>query len=658
MTEKEKKQVEEILLSMNPEERKRYMDSLRYKAQGLTGYPSIDEPWMKNYQPGAREIANNIDKNKSLSDVLIEKFDEHSEIPALKYFNATLSREDFKRLIEKWAKAFREIGVEADEIVPIYGTFFPDICAMILALNQIGAIAYPLKLNESKEDFERETSASKIAIVYDGMWNNFKDVFNDDRFKYVISVSAADGILPPLEQVVRFKSHLDAVKSNSKMPSSKKFLHSKDMMKMADAYRGEYKEPFKKDRLAFINTSSGSTINGSVKGIMVTNEAAVAQLGKCVAAEIPFNYGEKVLMNLPPMASTAMFCLFFLPLYKGMTVINEPRLDANKFYSQILQLKPQVALVSGSLWKKFFRDLQKDSKERGTPNLDFFRMPIVGGEGVTACELESMNEALKFCGSPVTMFSGYGMSEIFSVFSVEKNDVKHREDKSKPVISVGMPLPNAKAGIFDENGNELMYNQRGELYIYDKDTVMKGYFKKPKLTADVLKGEWIHSGDIAEIDEEGNIYIYGRKEDKVTLPNGKDMYLFDIANKIKEDQNVQDVMIFTHPLADGTSYLFAHILFKSNFYDDKNKELELIDKYLDFSFNGEVKIDGYKEHDGAFVISPITTKSDRNAMYNDKENYKKIIDGEEYNVDLIESSEGLQKNITKKGQTKILKKQM
>ena len=226
MTEKEKKQVEEILLSMNPEERKRYMDSLRYKAQGLTGYPSIDEPWMKNYQEHAKEIANNVDKSKTISDVILEKIDEHKEIDALKYFNATISRPDFKLLVEKWAKAFREIGVEKDEVVPIYGTFFPDVCAMILALNQIGAISYPLKLSESKEDFEKETADSKVAIVYDGMWNNVKDVFSDDRFKYVISVSAADGILPPLKQAVQLKSYLDAVKSNSKMPLSKKFFHS------------------------------------------------------------------------------------------------------------------------------------------------------------------------------------------------------------------------------------------------------------------------------------------------------------------------------------------------------------------------------------------------------------------------------------------------
>jgi len=658
MEKHELKEMEEKLLSMTPEERKQYLDGIYYKANGLTGYASIDEPWMKNYQPNAREIANDIAYDKSISDVVMDKFPEHEGIDALKYFNLTLSRDDLKLLVEKWAKAFREIGIEADEVVPIYGTFFPDVCAMILALNQIGATSYPLKLSESREDFERETCDSKVAIVYDGMWPNVADVFSDDRFKYVISVSAADGIYPPLQQVVKMKSYLDSIKSKSKMPTGKKYLHSKDMMEMAEAYRGEYKEPFKEGRIAFITSSSGSTINGQVKGIMSTNEAAVAQLAKCVAAEIPFNKGESVLTSLPPTASTAMFCLYLLPLYKGMTVIDEPRLDEEKFYSQVLHYKPQVAFMTGSFWKKFFRELQKESKGKGIPDLSFLRMPIIGGEGVTPRELESMNEILKLCGSPVSMFNGYGMSEFFSVYSVEKDDVKHKEDKTKAAISVGLPLPNVKAGIFDANGNELRYNERGELYMADKDVVMKGYYKKPELTAKTLADGWLHTGDIAEIDEEGHLYIYGRHNDITTLPNGKEVYLFDIANTIREDQNIEDAMVFSIPLATGENALLAHVIFEPNFYGDRNKELELIDKYLDLAFKGEVTIDGYKEHERAFTISPTTAKADRNMMYHDQSDYKKIIDGEEYTVDLVEEKDGLIKTISKKEKGKILQKQI
>lgn len=651
---KDTTKIEEISRILNiSEEQKKYFDN------GLTGYASLDEPWMKNYQPGAREIANNIVQGKSISDVVIEKIDEHSEIDALKYFNATISRPDFKELIEKWAKAFREIGVEADEVVPIYGTFFPDVCAMILALNQIGATSYPLKLTSTKEDFEKETEDSKVAIVYDGMWNYVKDIFSDDRFKYVISVSAADGVYPPLKQIVQFKSHLDAVKSKSKMPSSKKFLHSKDMMEMADAYRGDYKEPFKKDRIAFINTSSGSTIDGKVKGIMSTNEAALAQLAKTDAAQIPYYKGDRVLTSLPPTVSTSMFCLFLYPLYKGLTIIDEPRINEEKFYSQVTSYKPQVAFATGSFWKKFYRELQKEGRKKGLPDLSYLKMPIVGGEPMTPRELQSLNEALKLCGSPATIFDGYGMSELFSVFSTEKESTKAKEDRSKPVMCAGLPFPNIQAGIFDENGNELTYNQRGELYMRDKDIVMKGYYKKPELTEEVLKDDgWLYSGDIAEIDEEGLVYIYGRKSDKTTLPNGKEVYLFDIANTIKEDTDIEDVIIFEHPLANGENALFAHILCEGNFYGDKSKKLESIDKHLAEEYDGEVVISGYKEHDRAFTISPTTTKADRNSMYHDQEDYLKIIDGEEYRVDLVDTPEGLTKEITKKEKPKILKKQM
>lgn len=75
------------------------------------------------------------------------------------------------------------MGVEENEIVPIYGPFFPDVCSITCALNLIGATPYFLKLAMSKQDFEIETSESRFAIAFDGMWNNVKDVFSDDRFK-------------------------------------------------------------------------------------------------------------------------------------------------------------------------------------------------------------------------------------------------------------------------------------------------------------------------------------------------------------------------------------------------------------------------------------------------------------------------------------------
>ena len=67
--------------------------------------------------------------------------------------------------------------MEENEIVPIYGTFFPDVFYITCALNLIGATPYFLKLAMTKQDFEIETSESRFAIVFDGMWNNVKMYF-------------------------------------------------------------------------------------------------------------------------------------------------------------------------------------------------------------------------------------------------------------------------------------------------------------------------------------------------------------------------------------------------------------------------------------------------------------------------------------------------
>lgn len=652
MENKELKLLEDKLVNMSPDERKQFMQSLSNRLNGL---PSVDKAWMRNYPVGTSEKANDKILGRSISDVILEKMMKDADVPAIQYFNATISRPEFVELTEMWAKAFREIGVEPDEVVPIYGTWFYDVPPMIMALNQIGATTYPLKLHESKKDFEQETSKSKVAIVYDGMWPMVSDVFSDDRFKYVISVGAGDGLRPPLKSIIDFKSYLDASKTKSLMPRTKKYLHSKDMMRMVEGFTGEYKEPYKKGRTAFITSSSGSTINGLVKGIKTSNEACLAQLAKCEAAEIPYYKGDLVLTNLPPTASTAMWCLSLYPAWRGCTLRIEPRLSEDKYYEQILKYKPQIALMTGSFWKKFFRELRDEIRKGNIPDLSFLRMPIIGGEGVTPRELNTMNELLKLCGCSSSMFVGYGMSEFFSVFSVQTETSKQKEDKSKPVTSVGLPLPNVTAGIFDKNGNELGYGERGELYMKDEDVVMQGYYLKPELTAKALQDGWLHTGDIAEIDKEGNLYIYGRYNDLTKLPNGKEMYLFDIANKIRENINIDDVMVFSIPLVDGTSSLLAHVIFEENFKGDKNRELEKIDNYLQQSFGGDVVIDGYKEHERAFTIDPHTAKADRNTMYNDRNNYTKVIDGTIYDVNLVEGNEGIYKTVVEKNTTKVRK---
>ena len=190
----------------------------------LTGYASIDKPWLKYYKEGAENLANNIPLNKTVWDVIEEKLLEYYDIPALEYFGRIFSKQEFIDLCYVWARTFRAMGVEPGEVVPIYGPFVPDFCAMIFGLNMIGACPYFLKLAISKEALEEETRDSKIAVVFDGMWKNVAHEFSKDKFKNVIVASVSADMPSPKKQIVSFMNKMEAIKSKSQIPNEKKYI--------------------------------------------------------------------------------------------------------------------------------------------------------------------------------------------------------------------------------------------------------------------------------------------------------------------------------------------------------------------------------------------------------------------------------------------------
>ena len=259
-----------------------------YFLKGLSGYPSVDKVWLKYYQEGAENLANNIPIDKTIWDVFEEKLIEYYDYPALEYFGRKFSKQEFIDSCYSWARTFRAMGVEENEVVPVYGPFVPDVCAMLFALNMIGACPYFLKLAISPEALAEETSEAKIAVVFDGMWKNVAHEFSKDKFKNVIIVSASDDMPSPKKQVVSFLGHIQSMKNKSSVPREKKYIWADKAHDIANYYSGQVKVPFQKDRSAIITSSSGTTIGGVVKGTTATNESVIAQIQSGYLTKTPF----------------------------------------------------------------------------------------------------------------------------------------------------------------------------------------------------------------------------------------------------------------------------------------------------------------------------------------------------------------------------------
>lgn len=634
IAQKDYKRVEELKHILNiSNEQARYFDL------GLTGFPSVDKTWLNKYKNGAEEQANDIPVDKTVWDVIEEKIIEYYDVPALEYFNRVFSRPEFRELCYTWARTFRAMGVAEDEIVPVYGPFVPDICAMVFALNMIGACPYFLKLAITPEALAEETAESKIAVVYDGMWANVASEFTKDRFKNVIVATVSDDMPNPKKEIVSFISKIQALKNKSKIPDEKKYIWVDKAKDIANYYSGEVKVPFKSDRNAFITSSSGTTVGGVVKGVIATNETTLAQLKMADASEVLYYPGEKCLNHFPPTASTSLNILYMLPLYKGLTVLIDPRVSEKDFYNQITNYIPQLAVNTGSMWEAFFNRLERDLKQGKKFDFSSARGWVVGGEGTDVKKFIKWREIMKQCGSEdgLIMATAYGTSELFSATCTEKYDA--RCEFNKPIMSVGIPYAGMQVGVFDEDGKELSYNERGNLWIRSK-SVMKGYYNKPELTSKALENGWFKTGDMAEIDENGYVYIWGRLTDKIVLEDNSKVYMFDVANKIKEFKFIDDAIVLSMPTNDNPYNLVAHIVINKDY--EKNKELcyELLDKELKKYLPNGVVVSAYSEHDTMLPYSPTTLKKDKNKMSKQTTGYVQIVDNEINNVEFIPSENG------------------
>ncbi len=612
-------------------------EQAKFFEQGLTGYPSIDKVYLNYYSKGADERARNIPLGKTVWDVLKEKILEYYDYPVLEYFGRLIQSEEFVETVDTWARTFRAMGVEADEIVPVYGPLTPDIAAMAFALNTIGATCYFLKLAMSPEDLAKETQEAKIAVVYDGMWSNVAGEFSKDKFKKVIVSTVTSDMPSPKKQIVSFLSAMQAKKNHSQIPDDKKYVWADKAKQIADYYTGKVEVPFVSNRTAFITSSSGTSIGSTVKGVMATNESILSQVFSTCYSDIPYAPGVKVLNHFPPTAATSMNSIFLSPIYSGATVAIDPRVSFKDFYNQIMTLKPNVIINTSSMWELFFAKIEQELNAGKKFDFSYATGWMIGGEGTSVKKLKWMNDIMRRCNG-TRLYGGYGLSEVFSGICIDRIDVEC--DYSKPVTCVGIPQAGMTVRVVDKDGNELSYNQRGSLEV-ETTAAMKGYYNKPELTAKAKDGYVIRTGDQVEIDEKGYLYVWGRCDNHLTLKDNSQVFLFDVEVLIKKNDCISDAVVLSKPTQNNEYNLVAHIVWADDYTNDQKKEfIAQFNQQLAEFLPEEVVVSGFAEHDKMLPYSPTTLKKDRNGMLAQNEGYLQTANDQLINVNFIKNENG------------------
>ena len=209
--------------------------------------------------------------------------------------------------------------------------------------------------------------------------------------------------------------------------------------------------------------------------------------------------------------------LFVETFYKGIWK-NAKKSGKDKALKVLIKVSNGLRKVGIDMRKVFFKSV-----------IDAFggrlEMIISGGAPI------DLKIAKGFEDLGITLISGYGITECSPIVSTDRN-------KDYKFGSVGLPIPGVEVKVDnpDENGE-------GELLIKGP-IVMMGYYNNPEATAEVFEGEWFRSGDYGRIDDEGFIFITGRKKNIIITPNGKNVYPEEIEAVIQHVEGVNEVVVF------------------------------------------------------------------------------------------------------------------
>lgn len=542
---------------------------------------------------------------------------------AFVYFGRHISRQTLVEQVHLWARVIKGMGLKEGDEMMLFGPSLPEFIYIMLAADMTGVTAILPNLMVKPEALDIMAGKSRVAFVFDGMERMIRNTLRRPHFKHVVIISATRSmgyplklVASPLNSLLRFRERHRANYMTADM-AIRRYGH----------YEGKLEAAAKAGKTAFIFCSSGTSSKGLANQIGMSDEAMIAMFRNALIFNekgTPFLAGTRSYWHLPPFVCTGIFVEVLAPLFRGMTVYVDPRGSVEQFIKNMFAIRPQVVLTPGGFWICLIRHIDRLIARGKRPDMSFLRFPVMGGEGCTPQALQHINEVLEACGSSVALTSGYGLSETFSVCTVDYEPSGFDKDYTRPVVCVGAPFPGVTIGIFDEEGKQLGPNQRGEIRV-KTESLTEGYINDPELTQARLQGGWLRTHDLGELDEKGKLFVYGRMAQYVVADSGEHVYLFDIANRLREDPAVKEALACQ--LVAEDSPLVVHIVLEDGLQETEKEVLCRLDKQMAAFLPAELRIAGYRIEEEQLRIN-IVGKIDRNYYNHLFAGYYAIRDGE------------------------------
>lgn len=451
------------------------------------------------------------------------------------YKGATLQYKDVARKIEKMHILFEHAGIKKGDKIALCGRNSANWTATFLGVVTYGAVAVPI-LHEFKADNVHHIvnhSEARMLFVGDQVWEMFNEA-----------------AMPNLEGIIELKNFDLVVSRSEKLTYAREHLNEEFGKKYPCRFRAEQvsyrrEEP---EELAVINYTSGTT--GYSKGVMLPYRSIISNIVH-IDQKVGLKAGDSIVSMLPLGHIFGLVFDFLYGITKGahlwfLTRMPSPKIIAESF----AVIRPRVIACVPLIVEKIFKKniLPKVDNKLGKLLLNLpiisdkikeqirqQAMEVFGGNFIEIViggapfnpEVEAFLRKINF---PYTI--AYGMTECAPL-------ICHSRWDEILYTSCGKTVANMETKVISEDPERIP----GELVCRGMN-VMLGYYKNESATAQTIdKDGWLHTGDMAIKDADGNIFIKGRCKNMLLTASGQNIYPEEIEARLNNMPYVNESLV-------------------------------------------------------------------------------------------------------------------
>ena len=489
-------------------------------------HAGTERPWLKFYETGVPPSLTYPDI--TLGHVLAQTASKFPANTALLFYGKKISYAELDALANRFARALTGLGVKKGDRVAL---MLPNIPQMVIAYYgtlRTGAVVVttnPL-YHEHELEVQLKDSGAETLVAVDMFYPVISRVLPKTGVKRLILCGIKDYLPFPKNLLYPIKAMIEKQwVSVKRLPPIHDFVGL-----MKDESGDAFETPVAPGETALLQYTGGTT--GVPKGAVLTHRNLVVNAVQCRAWLSVRNEGdERVLAAIPFFHVYGMTTAMNLGVLIGAELILIPKFHTKEVLELIHAHRPTIFPGIQAMYLAI-----ENHPEIRKYDLTSIKAAICGA-GPLMREVQERFERL----TRARIVEGYGLSEASPV--THANPILGK----RKVGSIGLPWPDLEARIVDiKTGKQaLPVGEAGELVVRGPQ-VMKGYWNKPEETADALRGGWLHTGDIAKMDEEGYFYVVDRIKDMIKTV-GENVYPREVEEVLYAHPKVKEAVVVGVP---------------------------------------------------------------------------------------------------------------